>query len=73
MVKSYTMLPNLKMAHCQDRKLHRAVVDIPTLQRKKLLLVHHRVDRVTLNRKPWVVCCGINAHVMTLHVAVRSG
>ena len=62
-----------KSVRCQDQEFLCAVVDIPALHTQILLLVHHGVDGVTLNRKTWVVCCSINAHVVALHVPVRGG
>jgi hypothetical protein len=73
MVKSYTMLPNLNRPTVRTRNPTAPVLISLVFIHKTLLLVHHRIDRVTLNGKTWVVCCGINAHVMTLHVAVRGG
>jgi hypothetical protein len=59
-----------KSARCQDQETLCAVVDIPALHTQILLLVHHGVDGVTLNGKTWVVCCSIDAHMVTLHVTV---
>ena len=74
MGQNYPLLPNIHGPVGRDKEKYTRLSSCSALDvQKNLLLVHHRVDRVVLDREPGIVSCRIDAHLVGLHVAVRSG
>lgn len=60
-------------ARCWDQEKLCAGVGIPALHTQTLVLVHHGINGIVLDRKSWIVCCSVHAQMVTLHTTMRGG